>query len=93
MAPKTFALDTRVTNEGGAWVELKFDPQGGYVPGLGPAGVYYLLHWSPCFKEGVGPAEGVSNRDRAKVERAARGWLANRPLTAEQVAEFERPHG
>lgn len=86
-------LDQVVGNDAGAWVELKFDPDGGYASGLGPTGTYYLRHWSPCFVEGARIAVGTPSRDRAKIVRQALNWLKSRPLTAEEIAEFERIHG
>lgn len=72
-------LDVRVERPDGVWATLRFDPSGGYVPGLGPIGTYYAEHWAPYFPEGMTPPLLRPNRDRARVERSMRNWLKNAP--------------
>lgn len=83
-----YEIGQKVTNAGGAWVRLEFDPNGG----THYQGVWYAVIFSPCFKVNR-TAEIDSHRDRAKIERRMTAWLANRPLTAEQIEEFDREHG
>jgi hypothetical protein len=88
----TITPDTRITNNEGAWAELRFDPTGGYRPGYGPTGIWYAVVWSPDFRGEATPDPVANSTGRAKAERAIRRWLAGRPFTAEQCAAFDAAH-
>jgi hypothetical protein len=77
-ATAKFELNVRVTNKQGSWATLRFDPSGGYQPGLGPIGIYYAEAWAPVFAEGIGSHVLAQGWDRAKVERSMRNWLKPR---------------
>jgi hypothetical protein len=68
-----FEIGQRVTNERGAWVELRTaqHPSNFYH-------VYYFAHYAPDFAPGIKSAESASHMSRAKVERQMRNWLRNR---------------
>jgi hypothetical protein len=73
----TITPNTRYANDLGMWAELRFDAQGGYVPGLGAQGVWYAVTWAPYFPSDK-PMTMADSRDRARVESAIRRWIATR---------------
>lgn len=82
-------IDQRLINEDGAWATLRLDPNGTYVPGLGPQGMFYVEHYSPDFVEGSGPGEMAFSPNRAKATRAIRRWLEERPFSPKQLARID----
>lgn len=89
---KKITPGVRITNDAGAWAELKYDPSAGYVPGLGAQGAWYARVWSPDFRNDAPPMDESSTPSRAKAERMMRNWLANRPLSPEECAAFDAAH-
>lgn len=71
---QTFTLDQKVTNDRGAWVILRNDANGGQ----NYSGVYFAEVFAADFPEDIKSAELTSNKDRKRVERAMRQWLASR---------------
>lgn len=79
MATKSYEVGVKYTTETGAWAMLCLDAQGGYRPGLGPTGVYYVRCWSPEFtgepllEKENGVTDGTAHWNKAVVNK----WMSS----------------
>jgi hypothetical protein len=80
-----FELNTRIANKAGAWVELRYDANGG----TDYSGVYYAIAGSPE----IDVTDQWTYRSRARVERGMTQWLAQRPFSTEDLARIAKEIG